>query len=50
MAARDRELRSPMVLRCLDDYLGKIRHSLDVVTHLTAILPAATARKKTAGR
>jgi hypothetical protein len=46
MAERDGDLRSPMVLRCLDDYLGEVRHSLDLVTHLDAALPAAAAALK----
>ena len=35
MLARSGDLRSPMVLRCVDDYLAGARHSLDVVRHLT---------------
>jgi 8-oxo-dGTP pyrophosphatase MutT (NUDIX family) len=35
MLARERDLRSPMVLHCVDDYLAGVRHSLDVVRHLT---------------
>ncbi len=31
MRARERELRSPMVLRCVDDYLAGARYTLDVV-------------------
>jgi 8-oxo-dGTP pyrophosphatase MutT (NUDIX family) len=33
---RERELRSPMVLRCVDDYLAGARYPLDCLTHLTA--------------
>lgn len=35
MLARERELRSPMVLRCVDDYLAGRRYSLDIVRQLT---------------
>jgi 8-oxo-dGTP pyrophosphatase MutT (NUDIX family) len=35
MLARERELRGPMVLRCVDDHLAGKRHSLDVVRYLT---------------
>jgi hypothetical protein len=35
MLARERDLRSPMVLSCVDDYLAGARHSLDVVRYLT---------------
>jgi len=34
MLARERELRSPMVLRCVDDFLAGKRYSLDLVRHL----------------
>jgi 8-oxo-dGTP pyrophosphatase MutT (NUDIX family) len=34
LLARERDLRSPMVLRGIDDYLAGARHSLDVVRHL----------------
>jgi 8-oxo-dGTP pyrophosphatase MutT (NUDIX family) len=52
MAARNGELRSPMVLRCLDDYLAGVRHSLETVTHLPAatLAAAAAARKQRARR
>jgi 8-oxo-dGTP pyrophosphatase MutT (NUDIX family) len=43
--ARESELRSPMVQRCLDDYLAGVRHSLDTITHLAPALPAALARR-----
>lgn len=33
--AKSARLRSPMVLRCIDDYLGGARHSLDVLQHLS---------------
>ena len=34
MLARSGDLRSPMVLRAVDDYLGGTRHSLDLVRYL----------------
>jgi 8-oxo-dGTP pyrophosphatase MutT (NUDIX family) len=34
MLARERDLRSPMVLRCVDDYLAGRRHSLELVPYL----------------
>jgi 8-oxo-dGTP pyrophosphatase MutT (NUDIX family) len=33
--AKSARLRSPMVLRCIDDYLGGARHSLDVLQHMS---------------
>ncbi len=36
---RERTLRSPMVLRCLDDYLAGVRHPLSLLTHLEPALP-----------
>jgi len=44
MLARERDLRSPMVLRCVDDYLAGARHSLDVVRYLTLEQPAKRAK------
>jgi len=41
---RGRDLRSPMVLRCLDDYLAGTRYSLDALTHIEASLPTLLAR------
>jgi 8-oxo-dGTP pyrophosphatase MutT (NUDIX family) len=43
---RDTQLRSPMVLRCLDDYLAGHRHSLDCLTY---IAPETPAQSSTAG-
>lgn len=37
-----RHLRSPMVLRCFDDYAGGRRYSVDSLTHLTPDTPAAS--------
>jgi 8-oxo-dGTP pyrophosphatase MutT (NUDIX family) len=34
LMSRARQLRSPMVLRCLDDYLAGNRYSLDCLTYL----------------
>jgi 8-oxo-dGTP pyrophosphatase MutT (NUDIX family) len=34
LATRARQLRSPMVLRCLDDYLAGRRYPLDCLTYL----------------
>ena len=34
MLAREHELRSPTVLRCVDDYLAGNRYPLDLVRHL----------------
>jgi 8-oxo-dGTP pyrophosphatase MutT (NUDIX family) len=45
MLARERDLRSPMVLRCVDDYLAGARHSLDVVRYLTRERLARRANK-----
>jgi len=44
MLARSGDLRSPMVLRCVDDYLAGVRHSLDVVRYLTLERLAKRAR------
>ena len=38
---RAHQLRSPMVLRCLDDYCAGVRYPLGCITHLT---PAVTAQ------
>ncbi len=35
IVAKSARLRSPMVLRCIDDYLGGARHSLDVLQHIS---------------
>ncbi len=43
LAARAEQLRSPMVLRCIDDFLQGSRHSLDLVTHLDPGQAIATA-------
>lgn len=40
---RSAQLRSPTVLRCLDDYLAGHRYSLDCLTHLTPDALAQTA-------
>jgi 8-oxo-dGTP pyrophosphatase MutT (NUDIX family) len=47
ICSRSEELRSPMVLRCLDDYLAGRRYSLDSLTYLAsdALAPSRTARR-----
>ncbi len=45
LLGRESDLRSPLVLRCLDDYLAGARHALDVLTHVEASLPAIRARQ-----
>ena len=45
--SRSRELRSPMVLRCPDDYLAGHRYTLDSLTYLA---PEALAKQQIAGR
>jgi hypothetical protein len=35
MLARENDLRSPMVLRGVDDYLAGVRYPLDVVPYLS---------------
>jgi 8-oxo-dGTP pyrophosphatase MutT (NUDIX family) len=45
--SRGSQLRSPMVLRCLDDYLAGHRYPLDSLTHLP---PEALAHPQIAGR
>ncbi|MGQ0430359.1 MAG: NUDIX hydrolase [Gammaproteobacteria bacterium] len=41
LGARDGELRSPLVLRCIDDYLKGIRYPLELLN----FLPARPARE-----
>jgi 8-oxo-dGTP pyrophosphatase MutT (NUDIX family) len=38
---REQQLRSPMVLRCLDDYLAGTRYPLECLTHLVPELTRA---------
>jgi 8-oxo-dGTP pyrophosphatase MutT (NUDIX family) len=45
LLSREHQLRSPMVLHCLDDYLAGRRYPLDCLTHLEV---AALAKGKTA--
>ncbi len=47
LLSRGAQLRSPMVLRCLDDYVAGHRHPLECLTYLA---PEAVARNFTAGR
>ncbi|HEX5047998.1 MAG TPA: NUDIX hydrolase [Gammaproteobacteria bacterium] len=42
---RQHQLRSPMVLRCLEDYLAGVRYPLDVLTHIAATAAAQTAAR-----
>ena len=35
IVAKSARLRSPMVLRCIDDYLDGARHSLEVLQHIS---------------
>jgi 8-oxo-dGTP pyrophosphatase MutT (NUDIX family) len=39
LRSRQHQLRSPMVLRCLDDYVAGQRFSLDCLTHLSVDQP-----------
>ena len=34
VAQRQGQVRSPMVLKCIDDYLNKVRHPLTLLTHM----------------
>lgn len=46
LAARGGELRSPLVLACVDDYLRGVRYPLELLTHVSsgeAAVPAAAA-------
>jgi hypothetical protein len=38
---RQAQLRSPMVTKCIDDFLSGTRYPLDVLTHLAAIKTTA---------
>jgi 8-oxo-dGTP pyrophosphatase MutT (NUDIX family) len=44
---RERDLRSPMVLRCFNDYVAGIRYPLDCLTHLE---PTVVAHARAAHR
>ncbi|MEX1993411.1 MAG: NUDIX hydrolase [Steroidobacteraceae bacterium] len=39
VAAREAELRSPLVLRCIDDFRGGVRYPLAVISHLARGIP-----------
>ena len=41
LRGREPELRSPLVLRCIDDYLRGARYPLELVNHVLAAAPAA---------
>jgi len=43
MLARERELRSPMVLQCVDDFLSGKRYPLDLMRYLSWERPAKRA-------
>ncbi len=43
---RQNDLRSPMVLRCLDDYLAGARRSLDTITHLADAPPETVLARR----
>jgi 8-oxo-dGTP pyrophosphatase MutT (NUDIX family) len=40
--SREHDLRSPLVMRCIDDYLAGVRYPLDCLTHLQ---PSVQARE-----
>lgn len=44
LIARNHRLRSPMVLRCVDDYLAGVRYPLEILQHLVAPTPGAEPR------
>ena len=46
VVAHKRDLRSPLVLRCLDDYVEGVRYPLEILTHIAtpAVGAAALAR------
>ena len=37
LLAQEDQLRSPLVLRCIDDYLAGVRHPLTMLHHVTAL-------------
>jgi 8-oxo-dGTP pyrophosphatase MutT (NUDIX family) len=45
LGRRQHQLRSPMVLRCIEDYLAGIRYPLDVLTHIAPAAAAQTAAR-----
>lgn len=46
LLAREAQLRSPMVLRCIDDFLAGRRFPLDCLTHLETELDTRAARAR----
>jgi hypothetical protein len=44
LRAREAELRSPLVLRCIDDYLRGVRYPLGLLNLVPAPAQAAAAR------
>jgi len=43
LAAMGPRLRSPLVLRCVDDYLAQVRYPLELLTHLISDVKASLA-------
>jgi hypothetical protein len=43
LLAQSPRLRSPLVLRCIDDHLAGQRHSLDALTHIDVAAVAQSA-------
>ncbi len=43
LAEPGRRLRSPLVLRCVDDYVAGIRHPCSLISHLDPAAPASLA-------
>jgi len=43
LAAMGPRLRSPLVLRCVDDYLAQVRYPLELLTHLISDVTASLA-------
>ena len=43
LLAQSSRLRSPLVLRCIDDYLAGQRHGLDALTHIDVTAVAQSA-------
>ena len=44
LLARSARLRSPLVMRCIDDYVAGCRHSLDALNHVDDSLPGSLSR------
>jgi ADP-ribose pyrophosphatase YjhB (NUDIX family) len=50
LLAREARLRSPMVLRCVDDYLDGRRYPLEIVRHVFTDAQAVSAPRRLRGR